>query len=118
MTNKVLVADDDKNIRELYIRIFRDTDYSLTTAMSITQATRLIKANRFDLLITDLMFPDGLGTELIRLFKENRTDAQCLLVTGEPDVQKILESGDITEYFPKPFNLNRFMAAIKKVLSD
>jgi DNA-binding response OmpR family regulator len=118
MPGKILLADDDKNILELYTRIFREKDYSLTKALSFAEASGLIEANHYDLLVTDLMFPDGLGTELITLFEEKRAGAKSLLVTGEPDVQEKLKLAGITGYFPKPFNLQHFTAAVEKALGE
>mgnify|MGYP001592167905 CR=1 FL=1 len=118
MPKRILVADDDQNFIKLYTRIFTGKEYALTPASSFTEASRLIKANHYDLLVTDLMFPDGLGTDLIKLFENKRTGAKSLLVTGTPDMEETLKSTGTTEYFPKPFNLQYFMIAVAKALNN
>ena len=116
MPGKILLADDDKNILKLYTRILKGGDYSLTTSLSATEAASLIEANHYDLLVTDLVFPDGLGTDLIKILNKKRAGAKSLLVTGEADAEEIIKDTGITEYFPKPFDLDRFLAAVTKAL--
>ena len=118
MPGKILLADDDKHIINLYTRIFKGKDYSLTPAFSFAEAAALIEANHYDLLVTDLMFPDGLGTELIKLFEKKRAGAKSLLVTGEENPQEILRSAGISEHFTKPFDAHRFLAAVTGALND
>jgi len=72
MPKSILVADDDKAMLGIYTRIFSGTDYLVSKAASFAEAAALINARSFDLLITDLQFPDGVGTDLIRLFEEKK----------------------------------------------
>lgn len=116
MPGKILLADDDEDIINLYARIFKGTDYSLTPALSFTQAAALIEANHYDLLVTDLVFPDGRGTELIKLFGKKSAGAKSLLVTGETDAQEVLQRAGITDFFTKPFEVHRFMSAVTKAM--
>jgi DNA-binding NtrC family response regulator len=116
MPCKILLVDDDVSILRLYTRIFAGKDYSITMAESFTAAVGFIEANHYDLLVTDLMFPDGLGTELIKLFEKKRVGAKSLLITGSPDADQILKSAGVTEYLTKPFNVQHFMTAVTKAL--
>jgi len=117
MPRRILVADDDTVMLSLYARIFAGTDYSISQAASFAEAAALINSNTYDLLITDLLFPDGVGTELIKLFEEKKTGAKCLLVTGSPAQldPKLIRYED--QYFEKPFKLEVFMKAVKKALA-
>ena len=65
MPRSIFVADYDKAILKIYMRMFMDTDYTLSLASSFAEAAELINSNNYDLLITDLMLGDGLGTDLI-----------------------------------------------------
>ncbi|HAT73198.1 MAG TPA: hypothetical protein DCS63_10320 [Elusimicrobia bacterium] len=117
MSRSILVADDDAAMLNLYKRMFAAKDYVLTRASSFSEAAGLINSNNYDLLITDLMFPDGIGTELIRLFEKKREGAKCLLVTGsvsELDPKLVQEAGC---YFEKPFKIQVFMAAVEEALA-
>ncbi|OGR67160.1 MAG: hypothetical protein A2081_05035 [Elusimicrobia bacterium GWC2_61_19] len=117
MSRKILVADDDVAMLNLYKRLFSAKDYILTQAASFSAAAALIDSNSYDLLITDLMFPDGIGTELIRLFEKKQAKAKTLLVTGsasELDPKLIQEAGC---YFEKPFKIHVFMQAVEEALA-
>lgn len=114
MPANILVADDDKAMRGIYARIFSGTDHSISIAASFAEAANLIAANDYDLLITDLLLEDGLGTDLIRLFEKKRAGAKSLLVTGS--VAEIEPDQLPPVYFEKPLKLGDFMAAVAKAL--
>jgi len=117
MPSKILVADDEKCILDLYARIFTGKGYSLAMASSFAEASGLIETNNYDLLVTDLFFPDGLGTELVKLFEKKRAGAKALMVTGAPDADEMMAGVVVAERFPKPFEVRRFMAAVTKALN-
>ena len=117
MPRKILIADDEKSILKLYTRIFTGKEYSLTTAESFAEASGLIEANHYDLLVTDLLFADGLGTGLIKLFEEKYEGAKSMLVTGAHNAEELLADSGITQYYPKPFDVRCFMAGVTKALN-
>jgi len=115
MPKSILVADDDKSLLDIYRRMFSATDYAITLAATFTEAAGLIEKNDYDLLITDLMFPDGVGTELIRLFGKKKEGAKSMLVTGSASM---LESEHLPAvYFEKPFKLDVLLAAVASTLA-
>lgn len=116
MPRKILVADDDKAMLNIYTRIFADTNYSIAKASSFAEAAELIEKDSYDLLITDLLLGDGLGTDLIKLFENKVKGAKSLLVTGsveEADPELLPEM-----YFEKPFDLELFMATVAEALES
>jgi len=117
MPAKILVADDDRSMLNLYAKIFSGTDYSVTPAASFTEAARLLKDGEFDLLVTDFMFPDGVGTELIRIYNEAKEDARSLLVTGSPSADAHIPCEGVSCYIEKPFKVEQFLEAVSKALA-
>jgi DNA-binding NtrC family response regulator len=117
MPRSILVADDDRSMLNLYDRIFSTTDYAVSMAESFAEASKLIDSNDYDLLVTDLMFPDGLGTGLIKAFHAKKSEAKSFLVTGSRGAAEIGEVPDVEECFEKPFNISRFMSAVTKALT-
>lgn len=112
----ILAADDDKAILRLYTRMFSGDGYSLTKVETFSEAAELIGRNDYDLLITDLMFPDGIGTELIKAFNKKKDDARSLLVTGSVNAHELLSKDGVREYIEKPFKVEIFMQAVNKIL--
>ena len=116
MPKNILIADDDPVMLKLYSRIFSGKDYSITTAENVTTASALIMANNYDLLVTDLMFPDGLGTELIRLFSKKSSAAKSLLVSGSLPAAVQPDLSGATKCFGKPLEIVSFIDSVEKVL--
>ena len=116
MPASILVADDDKVMLNLYSRIFSGKDYSIVMASSFSEAADLIKNNSYDLLVTDLMFPDGIGTELVKLFEKKRAGARSLVVTGSAPADRSLLKSGATAVFEKPFKVESFMAAVENAV--
>jgi len=114
MSRKILVADDDAAMLNIYGRIFADTGYTLSKAASFAEAERLINSGNYDLLITDLLLQDGVGTDLIKLFEGKKAGARSLLVTGS--VHEVAPAALPKVYFEKPFNLQAFMEAVDEAL--
>lgn len=117
MSINILVADDDKAILRLYSRVFSGTDYSIFKAETFAEASSLILKNDYDLLITDLMFPDGVGTELIKLFNARKADAKSLLVTGTTGSKEKLAQQGVSDYLEKPFKMEQLLAAVDRALA-
>lgn len=115
MPKNILVADDDKAMLRVYSRIFSKTDHTVSLASSFAEAASLINSDNFDLLITDLLLGDGLGTDLIKIFEKKRNDAKSLLVTGS--ICELPPDQRPETYFEKPFKLEPFMCAVTEALA-
>lgn len=116
MPVNILVADDEKAMLRLYLRIFAGTGYSITTAGTFAEASDLLRRNNYDLLITDFLFPDGVGTELIKFFNERKADARSLIVTGTPQAKEKLAQQGVHDYIEKPFKMEKLLAAVNRAL--
>lgn len=118
MSKNILIADDDPAMLKLYARMFSGTDYVITMAASVLEARGFIEVNQYDLLVTDLMFLDGMGTELIKLFNKRCTEAKSLLVTGSNPAEKELVGVEIYKCFDKPFKAEHFMSTVNRLLGS
>jgi DNA-binding NtrC family response regulator len=117
MPGSILVADDDTSMLSLYNKIFSRTDYTVSMAESCAEAIKLINSNDYDLLITDLVFPDGLGTELIKAFREKKSGAKSFLVTGSDKHSSCTEAAGAAMKFEKPFSVESLLSAVHSALS-
>lgn len=114
MPKSILVADDDAAMLDVYARLFAGTDYLISKTSSFAEAARLINSHNYDLLITDLMLGDGLGTDLIKLFEAKQAGA-CLLVSGS--IGALAPEQIPIGHLEKPFKVEVFMTVVKKALS-
>lgn len=115
MPRSILVADDDEAMLAVYTRLFTGTDYLISKSSSFAEAARLINSENYDLLITDLMLGDGLGTDLIKIFERKQAGAKSLLVSGSVAILPPEQVPDV--YFEKPFKAEVFLAAVTKALA-
>lgn len=115
MPRNILVADDDEAMLDVYTRLFTGTDYLISKTSSFAEAARLINSKNYDLLITDLMLGDGLGTDLIKIFERKQAGAKSLLVSGSVAILPPEQVPDV--YFEKPFKAEVFLAAVTKALA-
>ena len=117
---KVLVVEDEPNIRELVALHLRVEGLTVVEAASGDEAVRLSESDRFDLIVLDLMLPkvDGMTVcRSIRRQSENN-DVPILMLTArreESDKVLGLESG-ADDYLTKPFGVREFVARVRALL--
>lgn len=114
---KILIVDDDPAMLSLYSRIFSDQDYTIALANSFAAAAGLVKASRYDLLITDLMLGDGLGTDLALFFAKESPGAKAILVTGSLLETEALDFSMFSVCLGKPLGIVSFIGVVAETLS-
>lgn len=117
MPKSILIADDDPAMLKLYSRIFSGKEYAVSQAETAATASALITANHYDLLITDLMFPDGLGTDLISLFSKQSSGAKSILVSGSLGQMPHPDLSEAFECLSKPLQIDTLMKAVQQALA-
>ena len=122
MTNgtRVLVVEDEPNIRELVCLHLGLEGYACDGVGDGREALRLTEAERFDLLVLDVMIPGVDGLSLCRAVRNGRTnqDVPILLLTArseESDKVLGLESG-ADDYLTKPFGVRELVARARALL--
>jgi len=117
MPKQILVADDDPVLLRLYTRMLAGTGRAVSLAASFAEAAALINSHSYDLLVTDLVFPDGAGTDLITIFERKQGCAKCILVTGSASELDPGKLPVLAGYFEKPLDAAAFMAAVARALA-
>ena len=78
----VLVVDDDKAIRELLWQWLHRDGHEVVCVACGLEASRWARARRFDVVLTDIVMPDGDGFELIGEFRQQMPDARIVAMSG------------------------------------
>jgi two-component system phosphate regulon response regulator OmpR len=115
---RILVTDDDPEIRKLLARYIENQGYSVTLAASCHELHERLATHQVDLIVLDVMLPDGSGLDLCRDLRAQRSNVPIILLTAlKEDVDRIigLEIG-ADDYLGKPFNPRELIARIKAVL--
>ncbi len=114
---RVLVVEDDENLRLVLQDNLEDEGYAVAVAGTAAEA-RAALADPFDLLILDLMLPDGDGYSLCRDYRAGGGDAAVLMLTArtlEDDLVRGFEVG-ADDYLAKPYRLRELLARVSALL--
>jgi DNA-binding response OmpR family regulator len=115
---RILVTDDDPEIRKLLARYIESQGYAVSLAASCHELQDRLAMHQVDLIVLDVMLPDGSGLDLCRDLRAQRSNVPIILLTAlKEDVDRIigLEIG-ADDYLGKPFNPRELIARIKAVL--
>ncbi|PKR89072.1 DNA-binding response regulator [Pleomorphomonas diazotrophica] len=115
---QVLVVDDDSEIRKLLARYLREQGFRVLIASTCAEVREKVVTNRVDLIVLDVMLPDGSGLDLCRDLRTSRSAIPIILLTAlKEDIDRIigLEFG-ADDYLGKPFNPRELVARIRAVL--
>jgi two-component system alkaline phosphatase synthesis response regulator PhoP len=120
MSQRILVVDDDKQIVRLIQAYLEQAGYQVLTAGDGETALHVIRRDRPDLIVLDLMLPDKDGWEVTRRVRqdENLANLPIIMLTARvEDTDKIvgLELG-ADDYITKPFNPREVVARVRAVL--
>jgi two-component system OmpR family response regulator len=115
---RLLVVDDEPNIRELLAASLRFAGFEVLTADTGSEALRLAMAQRPDLLVLDVMMPGLDGFDVVSRLRRDGVDSPVLFLTAKDAVADKVEGlavgGD--DYVTKPFSLEEVVARIQALL--
>ena len=115
----VLVADDDDGVRTVLVHALRREGYAVLAADHIGALWRWVTEGAGDLVITDVVLPDGDGLDLIPRIRERRPDLKIIVVSAHKTLMTALRAAErgAFEYLPKPFDLEELLQVMARALS-
>jgi two-component system response regulator PilR (NtrC family) len=117
---QILVVDDEPDLRTLYELTLLREGFRVETAESLAQAFQHLNERRFDVVITDMRLPDGLGMELIRHIRAEHRSERCVVITAYGSAENAVESlkAGAFDYLTKPVDLKQFRSVIVSAVLD
>ena len=115
---RILVVDDDPEIRKLLARYIESQGFRVLLAANCRELHDRLASHHVDLIVLDVMLPDGSGLEACRDLRAQRSNVPIILLTAlKEDVDRIigLEIG-ADDYLGKPFNPRELIARVRAVL--
>ncbi|GHU31168.1 type 4 fimbriae expression regulatory protein PilR [Betaproteobacteria bacterium] len=115
---RVLVIDDEEDIRELLELTLARMGLSADCAGSVAEAKQFLKKERYSLCLTDMRLPDGEGLEIVRLISADYGETPVAVITafGSTDNAVAALKAGAFDYLAKPVALNQLRTLIKSAI--
>jgi two-component system, NtrC family, response regulator AtoC len=114
---RILVLDDDAFLRSLVQERLERNGHEVMVAGTVGEARALVERLHPDFALLDIKLPDGEGTEILRLLKQD-TEAAAVMMTAHATVRSAVEALQMGahDYLEKPFSLDRLDATIAALM--
>jgi len=115
---RILVVDDDENIRKVLTTILEDEGYAVEQAETGQKAIEMAKRKVYNLALIDIRLPDMEGIELLTKVRDTTPKMRKIIITGYPTLQNAIEAVNrgADAYIVKPFDMDKVLATIKEQL--
>ncbi|HOB65189.1 sigma-54 dependent transcriptional regulator [Ottowia sp.] len=117
---RVLVVDDEPDLRTLYELTLLREGHQVEAAGSLGEARALLQARAYDVVITDMRLPDGLGLQLLRDMAATQRSERCIMITAYGSAENAVEAlkCGAFDYLTKPVDLKQFRAVVQSALQS
>jgi EAL domain-containing protein (putative c-di-GMP-specific phosphodiesterase class I)/CheY-like chemotaxis protein len=111
---RVLVVDDDDLFLRVCSSLLKRAGMVVETCGSSSEALTLIKANRYDTIVSDMYMPELTGVGLLQAARSLDATVPFVLMTGAPSVESAISAIDygVHKYLPKPFDIDVFVSTV------
>jgi len=115
---RILVVDDEINIREALAALLEDDGHRVNAAASSEQALEFLREDQFDVVISDLRMNGGSGLDLLRWIRESCPATEVIILTAYGTVEGAVEAMKLGayDYVAKPVDRERLGLLIEKAL--
>lgn len=116
-TGIILLVEDDKNIQRINRRILEREGFQVLCAGTLSEARELLQTHTPDVLVLDIMLPDGSGLSFCEKIRPT-TSAPVLFLTALDEKSEIIEGlvAGGNDYITKPYDVDEFVARVKAQL--
>ena len=113
-TSKILIVDDEKSIRITLSAFLKDEGYAVETVEDAESAQELLKRERFDVVVSDIILPRVSGVALLQQIRETAPDVQVIMMTGEPTLKTAVEAvrAGAHDYLIKPVDKSAILLSV------
>jgi DNA-binding response OmpR family regulator len=118
VTDRVLIVDDEKNIRLTLSQALSSLAVEVDTAEDGQQALSKVQENGFALVLLDLQMPGIDGLEVLRRLRDERPEIPVIIITAHGNIESAVEAVKLgaIEFLPKPFVPDEIRALVSRVL--
>jgi two-component system nitrogen regulation response regulator GlnG len=118
MDGTVLVADDDRTIRTVLTQALTRAGCKVHATSSLTTLMRWISEGKGDVVISDVIMPDGNGLEMLPKIAQDRPGLPVIVISAQNTIMTAIQAAEAEayDYLPKPFDLPDLMKRTARAL--
>ena len=115
---KVLIVDDEESLLEFLGLFFEGEGYGVEAVASMAEARERLAESEYDLVLCDILMPDGNGIDLLREIKQRDPHAAVIMMTAYSSAKSAIEAmkAGAYDYIPKPFDVEELKVMTEKAL--
>ncbi|MEK9952073.1 MAG: sigma-54 dependent transcriptional regulator [Curvibacter sp.] len=116
----ILVVDDEPDLRTLYELTLLREGYRVDVAETVAGAWQQLQERRYEVVITDMRLPDGLGIELLQRLRALQRGERSVVITAYGSAENAVESlkAGAFDYLSKPVDLKQFRTVVASAVQD
>lgn len=120
MEGTIIIADDDKSIRTVLAQALTRAGCRVRVTGTISTLWRWLEEGEGDVLVTDVMMPDGDALDILPVLKRKRPDLPIIVMSAQNNVLTAIRANETGayEYLPKPFDLKALLVSVRKALNS
>ena len=120
MSHTILLADDDAAIRMVLNQALSRAGYEVRPTGNLSTMWNWASRGEGDLLITDVMMPDGNAFEIMPKIKKLRPDLPIVVMSAQNTFMTAIRANEVGayEYLPKPFDITEVLSVVARALAD
>ena len=120
MEGTILVADDDRSIRTVLAQALTRAGCRVRATGTATTLWRWIEEGEGDVVVTDVMMPDGDALDLLPAIRKRRPELPVIVMSAQNTVMTAIRAAEVGayEYLPKPFDLKEVLGQVSKALNQ
>ncbi|HVP19485.1 MAG TPA: sigma-54 dependent transcriptional regulator [Spirochaetia bacterium] len=116
--HRVLVVDDDEIIRKLMRDLLEVNHYEVEDASDVAAASGKLRDREYEVVLTDLMLPDGSGLDVLHAARSRPYQPEVLLITAYGTIDSAVEAvrGGAFDYLTKPLSTQKLLLAVERAI--
>jgi diguanylate cyclase (GGDEF)-like protein len=117
---RILVVDDEQIMRDFLREVLSDEGYRVDLAASGREAVEMMTADRYDIVITDIVMPELDGLGVVAAAKDLPYDVDVVVMTGYASMETAVESMKLgaADYITKPFNIDQIRIIVSNAVRE